>query len=155
MNETFLREAVELGRAGMLRGDGGPFGAVVVVAGQVVGRGCNQVLRTNDPTAHAEVVAIRDATSRLARFHLADAVIFASCEPGPMCLGAIAWARIPRLFYGATRHDAERGGFSDAEIYREFARDPQERAIRSQQLLGEEARALFDDWARFAGRRLY
>ena len=155
MKEAFLREAVELGRAGMLRGDGGPFGAVVVVGGVVVGRGCNQVLRTNDPTAHAEVVAIREATSRLARFHLADAEIYASCEPCPMCLGAVAWARIPALYYGASRHDAERGGFSDAEIYREFDRPPQERAIRARQLLADEARALFDDWARFAGRRIY
>jgi guanine deaminase len=155
MSEAFLREAVALGRAGMLRGDGGPFGALVVVAGQVVGRGCNQVLRTNDPTAHAEVVAIRDATTRLGRFHLADAEIYASCEPCPMCLGAVAWARIPRLYYGASRYDAERGGFSDAEIYREFAREPRERAIQARQILADEARTLFDDWARFAGRRLY
>jgi guanine deaminase len=153
MNEPFLREAIELGRAGMLRGDGGPFGAVVVVDGQVAGRGCNQVLRTNDPTAHAEVVAIREATSRLGRFHLPDAEIYSSCEPCPMCLGAVAWARIPRLVYGATRDDAERGGFSDAEIYREFSRE--KRRIEARQALVVEARALFEEWARLAGRRLY
>ena len=153
MSDDFLREAIELGRVGMLRGDGGPFGAVVVVEGKVVGRGCNQVLRTNDPTAHAEVVALRDATSRLGRFHLTDAEIFASCEPCPMCLGAIAWARIPRLVYGATRTDAERGGFSDAEIYREFQRE--KRKLVTRQALEVEARALFEEWARFGGRRVY
>lgn len=153
MSDPFLREAIALGRAGMLAGEGGPFGAVVAVGGQVVGRGCNRVLRTNDPTAHAEVVAIRDACARLGRFHLADAEIFASCEPCPMCLGAIAWARIPTLVYGATRHDAERGGFSDAAIYREFAGGA--KTIRARQALEVEARALFDEWARLAGRRLY
>ncbi len=153
MSDEFLREAIGLGRAGMLRGDGGPFGAVVVVGGKVVGRGCNRVLRTNDPTAHAEIVAIREACAALGRFHLADAEIYASCEPCPMCLGAIAWARIPMLVYGATRDDAERGGFSDAAIYREFAGGT--RGIAARQALAVEARALFEEWARFPGRRLY
>ena len=153
MSDDFLREAIALGRAGMLRGDGGPFGALVVVDGKVVGRGNNRVLATKDPTAHAEVVAIREATASLGRFHLEDAEIYASCEPCPMCLGAIAWARIPTLVYGATRDDAERGGFSDAAIYREF--EAGKRGVAARQALAVEARALFDEWARFAGRKLY
>ncbi len=153
MSDEFLRQAIELGRAGMLRGDGGPFGAVVVVDGKIVGRGNNRVLATKDPTAHAEVVAIREASAALGRFHLADAEIYASCEPCPMCLGAIAWARIPALVYGATRDDAERGGFSDAAIYREFAGGT--RSIAARQALDVEARALFEEWARFPGRRIY
>jgi guanine deaminase len=151
----FLLEAIELGRRGMRAGDGGPFGAVVVIAGQAVGRGWNQVLKTNDPTAHAEVVAIRDATSRLGRFALADAEIYASCEPCPMCLGAIHWARIPRLVYASTREDAAAAGFSDADFYRELALAPEKRALAARRIERPEGRELFEEWARLASRRLY
>ena len=150
-----LVEAIALGREGMNGGAGGPFGAVVVRDGDVVGRGFNQVLRTNDPTAHAEVVAIRDATSRLGRFSLEDCEIYASCEPCPMCLGAIHWARVPRLFYGATREDAAAAGFSDADFYRELALPPEKRVLVSRRVVDPEARAIFEEWARLEGRRLY
>ena len=151
----FLLEAIELGRRGMSAGDGGPFGAVVVVGAQVVGRGWNQVLKTNDPTAHAEVVAIRDATSRLGRFALADAEIYASCEPCPMCLGAIHWARIPTLVYASGREDAAAAGFSDADFYRELALPPEKRILVARREERAEARALFAEWARLDSRRLY
>src|SRR5512145_2975201 len=126
-----LRAAIDLGREGMRSGAGGPFGAVVVRDGAVVGRGFNQVLKTNDPSAHAEVVAIRDATSRLGRFSLHDCELYASCEPCPMCLGAIHWARVPRLIYGATREDAAAAGFSDADFYRELALPQDKRVLVS------------------------
>jgi len=139
----------------MLAGDGGPFGAVVVLGGAVVGRGWNRVLKTNDPTAHAEVVALRDACSRLGRFSLEDAEIFASCEPCPMCLGAIHWARVPKLVYASTRDDAAAAGFSDADFYRELALPPEARALASRREERPEGRALFDAWTRLDSRRLY
>ena len=150
-----LLEAIELGRQGLRSGAGGPFGAVVALDGQVVGRGFNQVLKTNDPTAHAEVVAIRDATAKLGRFSLQDCEIFASCEPCPMCLGAIHWARVPKLTYASTREDAAAAGFSDADFYRELALPPERRVLVSRRVELAEGRALFEEWARLAGRRIY
>src|SRR3979490_165617 len=102
----YLREAVELARQGVEMGVGGPFGCIIVKEGQVVGKGCNRVTSTNDPTAHAEVVAIRDACANLETFQLDDCELYTSCEPCPMCLSAIYWARIPTVFYGNTRTDA-------------------------------------------------
>jgi tRNA(Arg) A34 adenosine deaminase TadA len=152
---THLHEAIELGRQGLRSGAGGPFGAVVVLDGRVVGRGFNQVLKTNDPTAHAEVVAIRDATARLGRFSLHDCEVFASCEPCPMCLGAIHWARVPKLTYASTREDAAAAGFSDADFYRELALPPEKRVLVSRRVELAEGRALFEEWARRADRRIY
>jgi guanine deaminase len=121
MNLRFMREAIRLSRQMMRCGEGGPFGAVVVRKGRIVGRGWNQVTSANDPTAHAEVVAIREACRRLKTFQLADCNLYTSCEPCPMCLSAIYWARLRRVFYASTRKDAARINFDDEFIYRQVA----------------------------------
>src|SRR5262245_19391738 len=112
MKETFMREAIDISLEMMRQGKGGPFGAIVVRAGTVVGRGWNQVTSTNDPTAHAEIMAIRDACRHLNTFRLDYCELFSSCEPCPMCLGAIYWARLPKIYFGAVRSDAAQAGFS-------------------------------------------
>lgn len=117
-DEEFLREAIRLARRHMLRGDGGPYGAVVVRRGRVTARGWNRVTSADDPTAHAEVEAIRKACRRLRTWRLTGATLYASCEPCPMCLGAVLWARIPRLVFASTRMDAARAGFDDAAFHR-------------------------------------
>jgi len=144
----FMRRAIALSRQGMEAGRGGPFGAVVVAGGRIVGEGVNQVTSTNDPTAHAEVVAIRAASAALGRFDLSDCEIYASCEPCPMCLSAVYWARIRRVYYGNGRADAARIGFDDAAIYTEVARPVEERSLPMVQMLSGEARAAFEDWDR-------
>ncbi|MBK8702952.1 MAG: nucleoside deaminase [Saprospiraceae bacterium] len=113
----FMLSAIQLAREGMLRNQGGPFGALVIKDGQIIGRGNNQVTSSNDPTAHAEIVAIRDACRHLNSFQLDDCLLFTSCEPCPMCLGAIYWARPSHVFYACTRHDASQAGFDDSFIY--------------------------------------
>jgi guanine deaminase len=147
-NEDFMREAIRLSADGVRSGRGGPFGCVVVRDGRVVGRGSNQVTSTCDPTAHAEVVAIRDACKALAVFQLADCTLYASCEPCPMCLSAIYWARIPTVYYGNTRQDAADIGFDDDFIYTQIPLPPGERRVSMQPLLAGEARAAFSEWAR-------
>lgn len=122
MNAEFLEEAGRLAQAAVERGEGGPFGAVVVRGGRIVARGRNRVLITRDPTAHAEIVAIREASSRLDRFHLEECQLYASCEPCPMCLAAAYWARIPVIYYACTRADAAAAGFQDDALYRELSR---------------------------------
>lgn len=116
----FMRRAIELAVLGVRRGDGGPFGCVVVKNDEVVGEGNNRVTSTNDPTAHAEVVAIRDACNNLKTFQLEGCEIYTSCEPCPMCLGAIMWARPAAVYYAGTREDAAASGFDDAEFYAQF-----------------------------------
>jgi guanine deaminase len=142
----FMRRAIGLSREGVMSGRGGPFGAVVVRDGRVVGEGSNQVLATSDPTAHAEIVAIRAASASLRRFDLSGCEIYASCEPCPMCLAAIHWARIDRVYYGNGRADAARIGFDDAVIYEEVARPLTERKVPMVRLLPDEARLAFDLW---------
>lgn len=141
-----MREAGRLALAGVRRGDGGPFGAVVVRAGEIVGRGWNRVLATHDPTAHAEVEAIRAACAVLGRFHLEDCELYASCEPCPMCLGAACWARIGTLYYACTRADAAAAGFQDAELYRELAAPAGARRLRTVALPCAEAEAAMAEW---------
>jgi tRNA(Arg) A34 adenosine deaminase TadA len=143
-----MREAIRLSIQMMRRGKGGPFGAVVVRKGEVVGRGCNRVTSTNDPTAHAEIVAIRDACKRLKTFHLDDCDIYTSCEPCPMCLSAVYWARIRKLFYGNTRQDAAKIAFDDEFIYREVALPIGRRKLVMKQLLRDEALVAFREWER-------
>lgn len=145
-DETFIRQAIEVARAGMDRGDGGPFGCVIVRNGQVVATGNNRVLADNDPTAHAEVVAIRAACQALGSFQLTDCVLYTSCEPCPMCLGAIYWARPARIVYAADREDAAAGGFDDSFIYNELPLAPQQRRIPTGQLLRSAATPLFAAW---------
>jgi guanine deaminase len=142
----FMRRAIALSRQGLEEGRGGPFGAVVVRDGRIVGEGF---------TAHAEVVAIRAACAALGRFDLSGCEIYASCEPCPMCLSAIYWARIGRIHYGNGRADAARIGFDDAALYEEVARPIAERTLPMVQLLPGEARAAFEDWERKADRIRY
>ncbi|GAB4038299.1 nucleoside deaminase [Spirosoma jeollabukense] len=154
-DEYFLREAIELARTGMTNGQGGPFGAIIVRKGEIVGRGCNQVTSTNDPTAHAEVVAIRDACRNLGTFQLEDCTLYASCEPCPMCLGAIYWARPNRIVYGAFHSDAAGAGFDDQFIYEELDKPREQRHIPMHQLLRSEADAVFQEWVAMEKRIPY
>ena len=143
-----MRAAIRLAREKMRRNDGGPFGAVVVRRGKIIGRGWNRVTSTNDPTAHAEIMAIREACRRLKTFRLDDCELYASCEPCPMCLAAIYWARIGKIFYANTRRDASAIGFDDDLIYREVARPVSRRKVPMKQLLRGEALEVFAEWER-------
>lgn len=141
-----MLSAIQLAREGMKRNEGGPFGAIVVKNGQIIGRGNNQVTSSNDPTAHAEIVAIREACRHLNSFQLDDCELFTSCEPCPMCLGAIYWARPSQVFYACTRHDASQAGFDDSFIYEEIQADIHDRKIPMTQLRREDALRLFEEW---------
>ena len=140
-----MREAIRLASANVENG-GGPFGAVIARDGEIIATGVNRVTANCDPTAHAEVSAIRAAAQKLGTFNLSGCDIYSSCEPCPMCLGAIYWARLDRLFYGNTKADAARIGFDDAFIYKELALPLSERTLRAEQLLGKEAIATFEAW---------
>jgi guanine deaminase len=155
MNQDFLREAIRLSIEKSEAGEGGPFGAVIVCNGEIVGRGWNRVTSANDPTAHAEVTAIRDACRRLHRFSLAGCEIYTSCEPCPMCLAAIYWARLDRVYYAATREDASAAGFDDSLIYKELAMPMADRSIPMEQSLHDEAREAFRHWLLKADRTGY
>jgi tRNA(Arg) A34 adenosine deaminase TadA len=146
-NATYMREAVQLAEQGMRSGLGGPFGCVVVRRGKIVGRGSNRVTSTNDPTAHAEVVAIRDACTALQTFQLTDCELYTSCEPCPMCLSAIYWARIPQVYYGNTRADAAAIGFDDEFIYQQVPLAPEARTVKMELFLRDEAQIAFQEWA--------
>lgn len=154
-DEYFLRKAIALAREGMTTGQGGPFGALIVKDGQIVGQGCNQVTSTNDPTAHAEVVAIRDACRNLDTFQLEGCTLYASCEPCPMCLGAVYWARPARIVYGAFHSDAAQAGFDDQFIYDELDKPREQRHIPMTQLLRNEADQVFDEWVAMDHRKTY
>jgi guanine deaminase len=144
--DDYMREAIRLAEDGMSANRGGPFGCVVVRGGEIVGRGQNQVTSTNDPTAHAEVSAIREACAKLGAFQLADCELYTSCEPCPMCLAAIYWARIPVVYYANTRRDAAAIGFDDDFIYQQVPLPPEKRAIRMTPLLRVEAQVAFRSW---------
>jgi guanine deaminase len=146
MNPKFMRAAIRLSIDMMRCGKGGPFGAVVVKGSKIVGRGCNEVTSANDPTAHAEIVAIRDACCHLKTFDLGACELYTSCEPCPMCLSAIYWARIPRMYYGNTREDAAKIAFDDDFIYREVALPIRQRQLVMKQLLRKEALKAFAEW---------
>ena len=151
----FMKRAIELARAGMDNNDGGPFGCVVVKDGKVVGEGNNRVTSTNDPTAHAEVVAIREACRTLNTFQLDGCSIYTSCEPCPMCLGAIYWARPSQVFYACTREDAAAVGFDDDFIYDEVSLPNQDRERVMINLLRDEGVALFQAWDAKADKIVY
>jgi guanine deaminase len=146
MKEQFMRAAIRLSLTKMRANCGGPFGAVVVRKGKIVGRGWNQVTSTNDPTAHAEVTAIRDACRRLKTFQLDDCELYTSCEPCPMCLSAIYWARFKKVYYANTRKDAAKIDFDDDLIYREVPKPISKRLIPMKQLLRPEALKVFGEW---------
>lgn len=151
----FLREAIRLSVEKMESGAGGPFGAVIVRDGEIVGRGWNQVTSTNDPTAHAEVVAVRDACSNLKSFSLAGCELYSSCEPCPLCLAAAYWARLDRIYFAASCDDATAAGFDDRNFYRELCAGVAERSIPMQQALRDESLAAFRKWTAKSDRVPY
>lgn len=154
-HEIFMRAAIEEADAGMRGNRGGPFGCVIVRQGKIVARGNNRVTSTNDPTAHAEVTAIREACQALKTFSLEDCELYTSCEPCPMCLAAIYWARIPRVFYGNTRADAAAIGFDDDFIYQQIPLPVEKRAIAMKPLLRDEAQHSFRAWSEKSDRIEY
>lgn len=155
MKKVFMLEAIRLSVREMRRNKGGPFGAVVVRKGLIIGRGWNQVTSANDPTAHAEVIAIRDACRRLKTFQLEDCELYTSCEPCPMCLSAIYWARLKRVFYANTRKDAANIDFDDELIYREVARPISRRQIPMKQFMRDAALKVFAEWRAKTDRIAY
>lgn len=142
----FLRRAIALATENVISAHGGPFGAVIVRDGRIVGEGVNSVTAKNDPTAHAEVSAIRAACAALDTFTLAGCELYTSCEPCPMCLAASHWARLDAVYYGASAEDAARAGFDDAFLYAEFRKDKAERKMPAMQLMRDEAWASFAAW---------
>jgi guanine deaminase len=155
MTNAFMQAAIDLSVRNVREGRGGPFAAVVVKDGKMIAAGTNRVTSTNDPTAHAEIVAIREACRALGTFQLHGCEIYTTCEPCPMCLGAIYWARPARVYYAATAADAAEAGFDDAFIYREFARPTGERSIQMIQTMREESLAAFREWAAKPDKILY
>jgi len=143
---SFMLRAIELAEKGMTEGYGGPFGAVVVKDGEIIGEGYNSVIRNSDPTAHAEILAIRNACENLGTFELKDCTIYTSCEPCPMCLGAIYWARFKKVVYAAKKEDAAQISFDDADFYAEMAKDMEHRKIDFEELMRDQALPLFNTW---------
>jgi tRNA(Arg) A34 adenosine deaminase TadA len=151
----FMQAAVDLARDGMNKGMGGPFGCIIVKDDTIVGRGCNSVTSSNDPTAHAEVVAIRDACKNLQTFQLTDCEVYTSCEPCPMCLGAIYWARPKKVYFGATRYDAAAAGFDDSLIYKEITAPLHDRLIEIVSLDRDGAVVVFEEWKEKPDKKAY
>jgi guanine deaminase len=147
MRNPFMARAIELSIANVRSGNGGPFAAIVVKDGQIIAEGTNCVTTTNDPTAHAEVVAIREACKKLRTFELKDCDFYTSCEPCPMCLGAIYWARPRQVYFGNTAADAANVGFDDSFIYQEIARPHSQRKIPMSQMMADEALGAFRAWS--------
>jgi len=145
-NPDYLRRAVELARQNVLAGTGGPFAALIVRDGEVIAEAANSVTSTNDPTAHGEVNAIRKACATLGTFSLEGCEIYSSCEPCPMCLAAIYWARLEALYFGSSQQDAAKAGFDDAFLYEEFRKATAERSIPATQILQEDAWEAFATW---------
>ncbi len=145
--EKFIKEAISLSQKAVRNNAGGPFGCVVVKGNKIIGRGYNQVTSTNDPTAHAEVIAIREACQTLGTFQLDDCEIYTSCEPCPMCLGAIYWSRAKMIYYANTREDAAKIGFDDSMIFEEIHTDLKERKIPLIHLGLQEAQRVFKEWS--------
>ncbi|HNY63556.1 MAG TPA: nucleoside deaminase [Bacteroidales bacterium] len=145
-HKEWIDAAFEEAYKGMRNNAGGPFGAVVVLNNQIVGRGHNQVTSTHDPTAHAEMVALRDACRKLKQFHLVDADIYTTSEPCPMCLAALYWANIKKIYYSTDKHQVAEIGFSDQFIYEQFKLPEEERLIPIEQIDLEKGKALFEEW---------
>lgn len=155
LKKEFMGKAISLAMANVVNLKGGPFGAVIVKDGKIVGKGSNQVTVINDPTAHAEIVAIRDATKNLNTFDLTGCEIYSSCEPCPMCLGAIYWARLDKLYYASTKEDAAAANFDDSHIYKEFALQKDERNLHSIQMMRDEAVKVFEEWIKSENKIAY
>lgn len=141
-----MRRAIELSAENVESGRGGPFAAVIVFEGRVVGEGTNLVVANNDPTAHAEIIAIREACRNLGRFHLEGCDLYANCEPCPMCLGAIYWSHLSRVYFANAKEDASGIGFDDSYIYEQLDHPIEQRSVPMQQMLREEALRVFEDW---------
>lgn len=154
-NPEFMKKAIALATENVVTGRGGPFGAVIVRGGEVIATGTNLVTATNDPTAHAEVTAIRAACKALGAFSLAGCEVYTSCEPCPMCLAAIYWARCERIYYGNTAADAAAAGFDDSLLYGEMKKGLHERTMPIERMLGSEAIESFDAWKQQANRIEY
>ena len=155
MSAEYMRRAIELGKENVRGGKGGPFAALIVKDGRVIAEGANRVTTANDPTAHAEVVAIREACRTLGDFQLIGCDLYTTCEPCPMCLGAIYWARPARVFYACLAADAADAGFDDAFIYEELKHPPTKRRLPMEQLLRDESLALFSLWKSVEKKILY
>lgn len=153
--KKFMQQAIDLAQSGMEAEKGGPFGCVIVKDGKVVGQGSNMVTSNTDPTAHAEVVAIRDACKNLNDFQLEGCELYTSCEPCPMCLGAIYWARPSRVFYACSHGDAAQAGFDDSFIYTEIQLDPADRKIAMTQMMNTESMKVFDLWKEKEDKKVY
>jgi tRNA(Arg) A34 adenosine deaminase TadA len=153
--KSFMKMAIEISRSGMRAGKGGPFGCVIVKDGKIIGSGSNSVLSTNDPTAHAEIVAIRDACKNLGNFQLEGCELYTSCEPCPMCLGAIYWARPSKVFYANTKKDAAEAGFDDQFIYEELKLPYNLRKIPFEQGMRDSAKEVFQEWVLKEDKTLY
>jgi len=151
-NPTFMEQAIALATENVTSGRGGPFAAVIVRDGEIVATGVNLVTASNDPTAHGEIVAIRNACKALGSFQLTGCEIYTSCEPCPMCLAAIHWARCKTIFYGCSAADAAAAGFDDASLYEEIKRPIDQRTIPTVNLLRERAISTFDAWRSYADR---
>ena len=154
-DEELLREAIDMAHESMLCNQGGPFGAVIVRDGEIIGRGTNLVTSSLDPTAHAEMVAIRDACQNIGNFKLDEATIYTSCEPCPMCLAGIYWARIGRIVYACTRKDAANIGFDDDHLYQQIPLAPEDRDIPMTQAMRHAGLVPFDEWREKLDRTPY
>jgi len=154
-DEQYLRMAISLATGNVLSGAGGPFGAVIVKDGVVIATGVNKVTASNDPTAHAEITAIRNAATALGSFELKGCTIYSSCEPCPMCLGAIYWSRLGALYFGSTAKDAADAGFDDSFFYDELRKSIGERSIPTVNMMRDEAGESFQAWKEFASRIEY
>jgi tRNA(Arg) A34 adenosine deaminase TadA len=150
-----MQRAIALAVENVKSGAGGPFGAVIAKDGRVIAEGVNRVTQTNDPSAHAEIMAIREACRALGTFQLSGCELYTSCEPCPMCLGAIYWARPDRVFFGATAEDAAAAGFDDSFIYQELRREPSHRKIPMTPIMRDDALAAFRAWRDQSGRIEY
>ncbi len=154
-HEKYIQEAIRLAEENVPGGKGGPFGAVVVKDGQIVGKGANRVTANNDPTAHAEIVAIREACKNLGSFQLEDCIIYASCEPCPMCLGAIYWARPKMLVFAAENTDAAKAGFDDSFIYKQVSLPVNQRSLPTLNLKPDNFFAPFQQWIKHEKKKPY
>jgi len=150
-----MNEAISLAESGMEKGEGGPFGCVIVKDDRIIGRGNNKVISTNDPTAHAEIIAIREACKNLDSFQLENCEVYTSCEPCPMCLGAIYWARPKLVYYANTRKDAANIGFDDSMIYEEISTDVDKRKIPVMNICRQKANETFIRWKQKEDKKIY
>lgn len=154
-HKIFMSEAIKLAVENVQNSQGGPFGALVVLNDSVIAQGVNMVTASHDPTAHAEVVAIRAACSRLNSFQLSGCILYTSCEPCPMCLGAIYWARLAKVYYSCTRYHAAAVGFDDSLIYQQIAVAPEKRIVYFEQLMRDDALEAFDVWSTSSQKKVY